>query len=108
MGIPSAMRQLTLEDFLAGPVMAVIWALFAWSYARGVNHVWKLGSLTGFQKFGLVYGTWFFLGMGYILMAASAFQVSDQNSLFLLLAWAAILGLVAWWRYRRRRLRVST
>ena len=101
------MRKLGADDLVEPPIIAAIWVLFTWLWARGVNRAARLDHLTAFQKFGIVYGAWFFLGMAYIVNFAQALRLPDQNWVVLVAAWALVLGGTAYWRYTKKRLRKS-
>ena len=99
------MRKLGIGDLLEPPIIAAIWVLFAWLWARGVNRAAKLDRLTVFQKFGIVFGALFFLGMAYIVNLAQALRIPEGNWVVLVVTWAAFLGGTGYWRYSRKRLR---
>jgi hypothetical protein len=86
------MRKIGFDDLIEPPIIAAIRVLLAWLWARGVNSAAKLDHLAMFQRLGIVYGAWFFLGMAYILNIAGALNLPEGNSIALVLAWMAVLG----------------
>ena len=95
------MHRIGFGDIVEPPIVAAIWGLFSWLWARGVNRAAGLDRLTAFQKVGIVYGAWFFLGMAYVLNLAGAFGIPNGGSAILVVAWAAILTVVARCRYQK-------
>jgi hypothetical protein len=97
------MRKLGFDDLIEPPILAVIWVVLSWAWARGVNRAANLDQLTAFQKIGIVYGAWFFLGLGYILNVAQALRLSEGNWIVLTVGWVAVLSGTGYWRYMRKR-----
>jgi hypothetical protein len=84
------LSKLGFDDLVEPPIVAAIWVLLTWLWARGVNSAAKLDQLTTFQRFGIVYGAWFFLGMAYILnIVVGALHLPGGNGVGLIVAWAA-------------------
>ena len=100
-----AMRRLGFDDLVEPLVVAAIWIAFAWLWARSVNTAAKLDHLTGLQKFAIVYGAWFFMGMAFILNVAQAARLSAPRQVVAMLAWTVFLACLAYWRFARRRSR---
>ena len=92
------MRLLT--DFFVATGLAMIFLLLTWLWGRATSAGKPLNQ---FKSRLLVFSLLFALGMGYI-MALFANVRWPRALLFPSIAcWGALLGLVAWSRYRRQK-----
>ena len=89
-----------LDYILGPPIMALVFLVFAWPYARMVGRDRRLNPV---QRRMLLYGFFFVLGMGYLMATVSAIGWQGKRALVLTAAWAAALGFLARWRSRREK-----
>jgi hypothetical protein len=86
------------ENILMPPVLALVFLILGWPYARFVAGGRPLNQV---QKKMLFYGFWFILGMGYLVLIASKLRLPDWMWVAMIIAWAMLLAALAWWRSRR-------
>ena len=83
------------QNILVPPVLALVFLVLGWPYARLVAGNRPLNPV---QRKMLVYGFWFVLGMGYLVLTASKLRFPDWMWVAMIMAWAVFLAALAWWR----------
>ena len=86
------------EDVLMPLALALVFLILGWPYARSVSGGRPLNPV---QRKMLLYGFWYVLGMGYLVVAANALRLPDWMWVAVIVAWSLLLALVAWGRYRQ-------
>jgi len=89
-----------LDYILGPPILALVFIVFRWPYARMVGGGRRLNPV---QRKMLFYGFFFVLGMGYLMASVSAIGWQGKWALVLTAAWGAVLGFLVWWRSRREK-----
>jgi hypothetical protein len=87
-----------LEDFLVVTGLIAVFVLLSWAYGRVLSGGRPLNR---FKRRLLIYATLFIAGMSYLMLIVSDLDWSKELVFPLIGLWAVIVGLVAWWRYRR-------
>ncbi len=89
-----------MVDFLVATGLALIFLALSWAFGRAVSGGRRLSS---FKRKLLLYSFIFVLGETYIMMFASNLHLPKEMLFPMIGAWAAIVALVAWWRYRKEK-----
>ncbi len=89
-----------LDYILGPPILGLIFLLLGWAYARLVSAGRPLNPV---QRKMLFYGFFFVLGMGYSMALVASLHRHGKWALALTAGWGALLGFLAWWRYRRQK-----
>jgi len=87
-----------LLDILAPPALGLVFLLLSWSQmhvTRGRH------ALTPYDRKLLIYGFFFVLGMGYLMLIGKLFRWRPSMLFVVIGAWGVLLALIAWQRYRR-------
>ena len=90
--------RIGIEDVLMPPALALVFLGLGWPYARSVSGGRPLNSV---QKKMLLYGFWYVLGMGYLVMTAGALRLPNWAWVASIVTWSLLLAFIAWWRHRR-------
>lgn len=90
--------KIGIEDVLMPPALALVFLVLGWPYARVLRGGKPLNTV---QKKMLMYGFWYVLGMGYMVVTASALRLPEWTWIALIVAWSFLLALFAWLRYRQ-------
>jgi hypothetical protein len=86
------------QNILMPPVLALVFLVLGWPYARLASGGRPLNPV---QKKMLLYGFWFVLGMGYLVLLASKLRLPDWMWAAMIIGWAIFLAALAWWRSTR-------
>ena len=87
-------------DFVVATTASIVFLGVSWLYARTV----RAGQpLTAIQRKMIFYGFFFVLGMAYLMMLGGNFQWEPRNILSLLGVWGCVIGVTAFFRYRREK-----
>jgi hypothetical protein len=88
-------------DYILGPpILALVFLVLGWPYARMVGGGRRLNPVQGKMVF---YGFFFVLGMGYSIAAASALGWRGKWALVLTACWGVVVGFLAWGHSRREK-----
>lgn len=87
-------------DFLLIAGLALIFLLLSWFYGRVVS---AGRPLNAFKRRVLGYGFAFVLGMGSLMVLVADLHWSKELLFPMIGGWGGVVGLVAWWRYRRAK-----
>jgi len=88
-----------LTDFLVATGLALLFLLLSWFYGRVLSGGHPLNSV---KRKILTYGFAFALGMVYLMLLLSDLQWPKELLFPMIGVWGGIVGLLAWWRYRRQ------
>lgn len=92
--------RLDLFDILLPPVLAVVVSLLGWGATRAINGGHPLNPI---QRMMFFCGFWFVLGMGYSMVAVGVLHWPHWAWIPPTFAWASLLTVIAWRRYRGHR-----
>jgi len=87
-------------DFLVITAFALIFLFLSWLYGCMVSAGRPLNT---FKRRVLTYGFAFVLGMGYLMALVANLQWPKDLLLPMISVWGALVGLLAWWGYRRAK-----
>jgi len=87
-------------DYLVVTGMALIYLLVIWAYGRALGAGQPLNA---YKRRGLRYAFVFVLGGVYLMVIVHDLRWPEELLWPIIGTWGVVVGLVAWWRYRRRR-----
>jgi DMSO/TMAO reductase YedYZ heme-binding membrane subunit len=87
-------------DFFVATALILIFVLLSWVYGRGLSGG---RTLNPFKRRLLIYASIFAAGMIYLMLVVSDLHWRKELVFPLIGLWAIVVGLVAWFRYRRER-----
>lgn len=87
-----------LKDFLVATGLALLFLPLSWVYGRVLS---KGGPLNAIKRGILLYAFVFALGMMYLMLFVSDLHWPKELIFPLIAFWGVLVGLLAWWRYRR-------
>ena len=87
-------------DLFFPAILSCVFFVLVWLSDRTIT---KGQPLTSHMKKVLFYGFFFVLGMGYSMTFVSMFGWPRPLWIVFTVAWALVLALIAWWRYRQAR-----
>jgi len=89
-----------VSDALMPVALAAVFLVLGWTSTRSINGGRPLNRV---QRGMLAYGSSFVLGAGYLAFVGSLLHLKSGYWVALIAGWGAILGYIAWRRYKHHR-----